>query len=186
VSGSMYGLRIEVETDQGDLMAIHDNIVSFPLELAVDQEIKGLKLVFELTEPIAQAEETRTFRLLINKLDIFEEWTAGEATWVSKPIDLPDHALWGKIDWSGSLDEKGSVDLFVEIYNDRQELIAALPIERGSVFPIRAGRSQSASFSGGSMKDHPVSATLPLWSMSGLFAQGTNITDPKLWIGYNQ
>lgn len=186
VSGSMYGLRIEIETDQGDVMAIHDSIVSFPLELAVNQKIKGLKLVFELTEPVAQAEETRTFRLLINKLDIFEEWTAGEATWVSKPIDLPDHALWGEIDWSGSLDEKGSVDLFVEIYNESQELIAALPIERGSVFPIRAGRSQSTSFSGGSMKEHPVPATLPLWSMSGLFARGTNIIDPKLWIGYNQ
>src|SRR5690606_18169735 len=59
VSGSMYGLRIEIETDQGDVVAIHDNIVSFPLELAVDQQIKGLKLVFELTEPISQAEETR-------------------------------------------------------------------------------------------------------------------------------
>lgn len=185
-SGSSYGLRIEIETEQGDVLAVHDNIVSYPLELAIDREISGLKLIFEMTEPTSQQEDTRSFRLLINKLDIFEEWTAGEATWVSEPIDLPDHALWGEIDWSGSIDEKDTVDLFVELYNEHDELVAAMPIERGTIFPIRAGKSLSTSFSGGSMKEHPFPSALPLWSLSGLFATDTHINDPKLWIGYNQ
>src|SRR5690606_16065209 len=102
-SGSSYLLKIEIAGQDGEPQTIHENMVSFPLEIPLNREITFMRLTFGLNEPEQIQGNERIFRLLVHRLELYEEWTSGEATWVSKPIDIPDTAVWGKIEWDSHL-----------------------------------------------------------------------------------
>lgn len=183
VSGTSYGLRIEAEHGQ-ESYVIYDGVVSFPLDVPIARTVGSLRFTFALLDPIEQTEDAARFRLLIQRLQLFEERAAGEAVWYSIPLEAPANALWASIDWQGHEPEDASIDGFVELYGPGMQMLTSFPVQPGQIFPVR--QAQKVTAADLTFSPYPGSATLPLWQTQELFPDGLKPIEPKLWFGYGQ
>lgn len=185
-SGSSYLLKIEIAGQDGEPQTIHESMVSFPLEIPLNREITFMRLTFGLDEPEQIQGDERIFRLLVHRLELYEEWTSGKATWVSKPIDIPDTAVWGKIEWDSHLSEGESITGTIQILNSSGQLVSTMPVQSGTVFSIRSKSEQKLQINGTNFTQDSGTSTIPLYEVSLGIAPDVELLDTKIWVGVGQ